>query len=352
MVFFVELKISDGTVVHGIFEIVLSHESGDKFPEIFFFHAHFVRDVGDHEPSHFFGIDEGGSWDVGSVIDSGYPWERIPEFAFVVILISSVVAERGAGTLSFTFASLSRDWGHGDFDGHWDFGRLGFSGGLFGVFLVFTVFILSWPASLPISSIPSIIILIVSMIPSRFMISIFVSVLISVSFPVSVSIISMAGSFVMAIGVPVASMVILFMVSGSRWMRGLPGSVSVFVFLLLFFYRPRSLIGFRGMRSRSGVVFFLDYLEWYLFVVVLGWWNNLVICRLGWLNLFFLILTFSYWFLTASASRRWRYQRRTLLTPLVFPLHFLSLALHLAHFYLSIIFIRDRSNFLLFITLF
>ena len=48
MVLFIELKISDRTIVHGIFEVVLGHESGNELPQILFFDAHLIRYVGDH----------------------------------------------------------------------------------------------------------------------------------------------------------------------------------------------------------------------------------------------------------------------------------------------------------------
>lgn len=57
MVLLIKFEISHRAVVHGVFEVILGHESGDKLSQILFFNTHFVRDVGNHESSHFFSID-------------------------------------------------------------------------------------------------------------------------------------------------------------------------------------------------------------------------------------------------------------------------------------------------------
>ena len=188
------------------------------------------------------------------------------------------------------------------------------------------MFIFARSASLSVS-IPSIIILIV---PASY----------GSAISVSISIILMPGSSVITIPMAIISMLLFFMISGSKWIRGLPASMPVFVFLFIFYW-PRSPVGFRRMRSRSRIVFFLHYLDWYLFFAVLWSWNRLIFCALKWLNLFFLIFTFTNWFLTASASLwRW-YQGWTFLTSSVLDLDLFYLLLSLTHFNSINLFIRD-----------
>ncbi len=135
---------------------------------------------------------------------------------------------------------------------------------------------------------------------------------------------------VITIPMSIISMMLFFMISGSKWIGCLPASVSVFVFLFVFHW-SRSPIGLGWMRSRSWIVFFLHYFDWYLFFAILKYCIPLIFC-LRWLNLFFLILTFTNWFLAASTSRWRRYHRWTLLTPPLFRLHFLYPFLHFTHF--------------------
>jgi hypothetical protein len=59
VVFLVYLEVQDRTVVHLVLQIVLSHEAGDQVPQVLLGDADLVGNVGDHQPSHLFGVGEG-----------------------------------------------------------------------------------------------------------------------------------------------------------------------------------------------------------------------------------------------------------------------------------------------------
>ena len=94
MFLFVDLQVDYGTAVHFIFEVVLSHESGDEVAKIVFRDADLIWYVCDHQSPHFFGVSQGGVGDCGKRVHPWYPRKGIPELPVVIILITSVVSQR------------------------------------------------------------------------------------------------------------------------------------------------------------------------------------------------------------------------------------------------------------------
>ena len=94
MVFFVDFKVDDWTAVHFIFQVIFGHVAGNQVPEVVLGETDLVGNVGDHESSHLLGVGEGAVGDVGHEVHAGYPGEGVPKLPVVIILVTSVVAQR------------------------------------------------------------------------------------------------------------------------------------------------------------------------------------------------------------------------------------------------------------------
>ena len=91
MVCLVYLKMYDGAVVHLVFQVVLGHEASDEVPQVVLGYSDFQGDVGDHQPPHLLGVDQGRGGHVGRVVYSGHPREGVPKLPVIVVLVFPVI---------------------------------------------------------------------------------------------------------------------------------------------------------------------------------------------------------------------------------------------------------------------
>lgn len=112
----VDLKVDDWAAIHLILEIVLGHESGDQISEVVLSDPDLKGHVCDHKPSHLLSISERTCGHSGIIVQLGHPREWVPKLALVISLVPAVVVEWRSGPLSF--ASFSRNRGHGYLEGH------------------------------------------------------------------------------------------------------------------------------------------------------------------------------------------------------------------------------------------